>query len=79
METFGARLRAARFAAGMTQEELAAASGVPVVTISRLENDHASDRGPRITTTRKLAQALDIETGWLMLGEAAAEVKAEAA
>ncbi len=79
METFGARLKAARITSALTQQELAAASGVPVVTISRLENDHATDRGPRISTARKLAAALNVETGWLMLGESAESVKAEAA
>jgi len=39
-ETFGSVLRRARLAADLTQEELAAALGVSMWTVSRLENGH---------------------------------------
>jgi transcriptional regulator with XRE-family HTH domain len=47
---------------------LAKASGVPVVTISRIENGKGS-RMPHQSTIRKLSRALDIEGAWLLLGE----------
>lgn len=66
METLGARLKRARQYAVLSQEELAAASGVSVVTISRLENDQ--QEAPRPSTIRKLAKALDVAPGWLLFG-----------
>jgi len=50
----------------MTQEELAAAAGVPVVTISRIENGHTGE--PRPSTVRKLAKALGVDPTWLIFG-----------
>jgi transcriptional regulator with XRE-family HTH domain len=50
-----------------TQEDLAKASGVQVVTISRIENGKVAGR-PRQSTIRKLAQALDVEASWLLFG-----------
>jgi transcriptional regulator with XRE-family HTH domain len=52
-----ARLRSLREAAGLTQLDLAANSGVTHETISRLE---LARRGPRAETVRRLAAALDV-------------------
>jgi transcriptional regulator with XRE-family HTH domain len=52
----------------LTQEQLAAASGVPVVTISRLENSY-QNRTPRQGTVQRLAAALDVSPAWLLYGE----------
>ena len=67
MQTIGTRIRHARQRALMTQEDLASASGVAVVTLSRLENDQYTE--PRPATVRKLAQALDVDPAWLMFGD----------
>ncbi len=55
-ETFGARLRAFRLLADLSQEGLAERSGVSVRTISNLEREHI--RKPYRSTCRKLADAL---------------------
>jgi transcriptional regulator with XRE-family HTH domain len=67
LNTFGDRLREARRRKVWRQEDLAAASGVAVVTISRLESGHGD--APRQSTVRKLAEALDVEPAWLVFGE----------
>lgn len=68
MDSIGARLRTARQRRFLTQEELAKASGVQVVTISRIENDRQESQ-PRLSTIRKLAKALGIEAEWIMFGD----------
>jgi transcriptional regulator with XRE-family HTH domain len=68
VDTIGDRLRKARMRKVWTQVNLAEASGVPVVTISRIENGKGSGM-PRQSTVRKLAHALDIDGAWLLLGE----------
>jgi transcriptional regulator with XRE-family HTH domain len=68
MDSIGARLRIARQRRFLTQEELAKASGVQVVTISRIENDRQESQ-PRLSTIRKLATALGIEAEWIMFGD----------
>ncbi len=68
METIGARLRTIRTRRFLTQEELAKASGIQVVTISRIENDRQESQ-PRLATIRKIAAALDIDAEWLMFGD----------
>jgi len=65
--TIGGRLRRARLSRGLTQDELAELSGVPVVTISRIENNRYGT--PRPPTVRKLATALGVTPGWLLFGE----------
>jgi len=50
----------------MTQEELAAASGVTEATISRIES---SGQSARISTIKKLAQALGVEPAELVAAE----------
>ncbi|GAB3478514.1 helix-turn-helix domain-containing protein [Amycolatopsis cihanbeyliensis] len=55
---FGVLLRDARRRAGLTQDELAARSGVGVRTIRRLETGSGTD--PRVGTVTLLADALDV-------------------
>lgn len=68
MDTIGKRLRFARDRRVWTQDDLAQRSGVRVVTISRIENDRYVER-PHQSTLRKLADALDEDASWLLLGE----------
>lgn len=51
-------LRVVRELRGMTQTDLAEASGVSKVALSKLENGH---RQPQWGTVRRLAKALDVE------------------
>lgn len=69
MDAIGDRLRWAREQQVWTQVDLAERSGVPKVTISRIENGHHQGR-PRQSTIHRLADALGVEAGWLMFGEA---------
>jgi len=59
-------LRRCRERALLTQADLAERSGVAEVTINRLENDRHQ---ARISTVRKLADALRIEASELMDSE----------
>ena len=54
------RLAALRKAAGLTQKELAARAGMPVVTLQKLENGVNSVLRARTETTAALAKALGI-------------------
>ncbi len=65
--TIGKRVQLARSHRVWTQEDLAREAGVPVVTISRIENDRYEER-PRQSTLRKLAGALDVDPAWLVFG-----------
>jgi transcriptional regulator with XRE-family HTH domain len=66
METVGERLRWARQRRAWSQADLAERSGVPIGTISRTENNRFG--GPKPSTVRKLAVALDIDPAWLVYG-----------
>ncbi len=65
-ETFGQRLARVRHQNLMTQRELAVASGVSPATIANLERGVS---GPRYSTLRKLARALDVDPRELLAGE----------
>lgn len=67
MSTVGQRLREGREGRFMTQEQLAEKSGVPVVTISRIENNRQATR-PRLRTIQRLAEALEADPAWIMFG-----------
>lgn len=56
-ESLGNRIRQLRAAAGMTQEELAAKSGIGQSHLSRLE---AGQHSPNALTLEKIAQALNM-------------------
>jgi transcriptional regulator with XRE-family HTH domain len=60
----GRRLRWARRAKDLTQQQLAERSGINSVTISRLESGDAAHAYAR--TVRDLAKALEVSTDYLM-------------
>lgn len=62
-ETFGARLRSARHAAGLSQSDLSDRCGIPKPTLSRYENDHVL---PSLGTLHRLAQGLGIDQAILL-------------
>jgi transcriptional regulator with XRE-family HTH domain len=64
-ETFGANVRAARTAKDWTQEDLAHATGLAVVQVSRIER---GVREVRLTTIARLAKALDVTPNDLLRG-----------
>ncbi len=68
MATIGQRLRFARDRKVWTQEDLARESGVPVVTISRIENGRQEGQ-PRQSTIHRLAAPLGVEPAWLLYGD----------
>ena len=76
-ESIGDRVARVRRRRGLTQEQLAEASGVSVATIRKLErNDRTSTR---MATLRQLAQALSVKTTDLMqTGPVRAPLAAEA-
>lgn len=63
-DTFSARLRALRAAAGLTQQQLADAAGVHAQTVQHFEYGVKDD--PRMSTLRKLAAALGVAPGDLI-------------
>lgn len=67
-EGFGDRLRDVRKRRGLTQRELAAAAGVSVSLIKKLEQ---GEQDTRVETARKLAAALRVETTVLVSRPAA--------
>ena len=67
MSTLGSRIRTTRDRLVLSQSELAEQSGVPIVTISRLENDRGVR--PQPGTIRKLAKALNVDPAWLRYGD----------
>jgi transcriptional regulator with XRE-family HTH domain len=62
-----ARLAEVRQAHGMTQEQLAAATGVHRVTIARIET---GDTSPKAETLKRIADALGVLVDDLMTQEA---------
>jgi transcriptional regulator with XRE-family HTH domain len=71
MKFNGQALKTIRDQAGLTQEQLAAASGATFGTINRLENGHVQ---PTLATVQKIADALGVEPTELLTlnGEAVA-------
>jgi transcriptional regulator with XRE-family HTH domain len=69
-ESLADRLRSARQAAGLTQEQLAERADLSGPYISQIEGGL---RGPRLSAVAaaRLAQALGVETDWLVSGRAA--------
>ena len=61
------RIREARGALGISQEELARRTGVTLNTINRLERGVATD--PHYSTLLNLAKALEVSPHWLYSGE----------
>jgi transcriptional regulator with XRE-family HTH domain len=69
--TMGDRLKVARRAAGLTQEQLAERAGVNVDTIRKLEQNQRQSM--RVSTANALASAAGIETTALLVGERPAD------
>jgi transcriptional regulator with XRE-family HTH domain len=58
VQVFARNLRAARLAAGMSQEELALSTGLDTGNVSRYES---GEREPRISMVAKLARGLGVD------------------
>lgn len=63
MGDLGKNLRAARERLGLTQEEVAARSGVQAGEISRIER---GKRDPQVSTLEKIAVAVEMPPGRLL-------------
>ncbi len=66
MATMGERLKQARKRFGWSQHDLAAKSGVAIATVRRIEQEAIE---PRMATTRRLAEVLQVRAGWLAYGD----------
>lgn len=77
MDSFGQRVKAMRQAHVMTQAELAEKAGVSWVTVARIETEEQAN--PRPSTVRRLAAALEVDPGWLLLGDESEQIKKAAA
>ena len=64
-DQFAENVRGLRERRGMTQEQLAEASGLHLNTISKLENKH---REPKVAAIAKLAKGLGVPLGPLFDG-----------
>lgn len=60
---FAANVKDARTQAGMTQEDVSAASGIHVTEVSRIERGL---RDPRVSTMLRLAAALHVQASTLV-------------
>lgn len=63
MTDLGPRLREARELLELTQEEVAARSGVHATEVSRIE---AGKRDPQVSTLLRLAKAVEVKPGQLL-------------
>ena len=66
-ECMGDRVRGARRALGMTQEEAAAEAGISAVTLSDIENDPEYD--PHMSTLMRVATAVQLDLDTMIRGE----------
>ncbi len=66
MRTMSERLKWCRRRFGWTQRDLAAASGLGLATIRRVEQEQFA---PRLGTVERLAETLHVREGWLAFGE----------
>ncbi len=66
MRTMSERLKWCRRRFGWTQRDLAAASGLGLATIRRVEQQQFA---PRLATVQRLAETLHVREGWLAFGE----------
>lgn len=76
--TIGERVKDARQRRFLTQDELSEATGIRIVTISRIENDRVESQ-PRLSTMKKIAEALQVSPRWLMFGETEEELEGKEA
>jgi transcriptional regulator with XRE-family HTH domain len=63
MVHIGERLKRQRTRRALTQAELAELAGVTTATVARIERDEIE---PRMTTLRKLAEALEVDPAELV-------------
>jgi transcriptional regulator with XRE-family HTH domain len=63
----GARVRAARERAGLTQEQLSAKASCTLMTINRLENGKTP--APKMTTLERIGAQIDVSAEWLWHGD----------
>ena len=63
------RIKAAKKDAGLTNEELAAKSGVPIGTLRKLLAGATTE--PKLPALMAIATALDVSVDWLIYGTAA--------
>lgn len=63
MSSLGRNLREARLQLEMTQEDVAARSGVHPTEVSRIEG---GKRDPQVSTVERLAKALGVKPGRLL-------------
>ncbi len=66
MTTMSQRLKWCRQRYGWTQRDLAAASGLGLATIRRVEQQQFA---PRLATVQTLAATLHVREGWLAFGD----------
>ncbi len=66
MRTMSERLKWCRQRFGWTQQDLAAASGLGLATIRRVEQQQFA---PRLATVQRLAEVLHVREGWLAFGD----------
>lgn len=69
MDGFNYRLKSARQKAGITQLQLAKATGSAQTTVSKYEH---GEQVPTVDTLEKLASALGVSLDWLITGKEAA-------
>lgn len=69
-ETFGQRMKKARKAARIRQQELAKKTHIAVTSISRYEND---ERVPTIDFAKEIAAVLGVDVNYLLTGQTQAE------
>jgi transcriptional regulator with XRE-family HTH domain len=65
MTTTGERLKQARRHTGWRQTDLAQAANVGIATVRRIEQETMD---PRLSTARRIADALGIRVEWLLFG-----------
>jgi len=65
VEALAKRLKSVRARAGLTQDQLADASGVGVATIRRIEGSVSETK---IDTLARLAETLKVDMKWLAFG-----------
>lgn len=77
MDTLGTRIRSARDAMKLTQEQLAHQSGLTGMTVSNIER--AGDAAkPRPQTLLSIARVLGVSVDWLLTGEGQGPASSEA-
>lgn len=74
LRIFGLRLKVAREAAGMTQEEVRSLTGISIASMSGWERGHGR---PRPGTMDELAELFGVTTHWLLTGHGRSPIGGE--